>query len=112
MKKIKNGFRNFMLGATVGMATVMANITPAYAISVDDSTDMGTFTSTMGKIIGIILTVMRYVGAVLVIYGVYEIIMSFMQNQPEAKTKGIFMVAAGVVLVALKSILIGLGVIS
>jgi hypothetical protein len=38
--------------------------------------------------------------------------MSFMQNQPEAKTKGIFMVAAGVVLVALKSILSGLGVIS
>jgi len=65
----------------------------------------------MGKIIGILLTITRYVGVALVIYGVYEIVMSFMQNQPEAKTKGIIMALAGVVMVALKSVLRGLGVI-
>ena len=66
----------------------------------------------MGKIIGILLTITRYVGVALIVYGVYEIVMSFMQNQPEAKTKGIIMALAGVVMVALKSVLKGLGVIS
>ena len=68
----------------------------------------------MGKIIGILLTITRFVGVALVIYGVYEIVMSFMQNQPEAKTKGIIMALAGVVMIALKSILggNGLGIIS
>lgn len=66
----------------------------------------------MGNIIGILLTITRFVGVALVIYGVYEIVMSFMQNQPEAKTKGIIMALAGVVMIALKSIISGLGIIS
>lgn len=65
----------------------------------------------MGKIIGILLTITRFVGVALVVYGVYEIVMSFMQNQPEAKTKGIIMALAGVVMIALKSILSGIGII-
>lgn len=66
----------------------------------------------MGNVIGILLTITRFVGIALVIYGVYEIVMSFMQNQPEAKTKGIIMALAGVVMIALKSIIgsMGLGI--
>ena len=69
-------------------------------------------TNLMGQIIGILLTITRFVGVALVVYGVYEIVMSFMQNQPEAKTKGIIMALAGVVMIALKSVLSGLGVIA
>lgn len=65
----------------------------------------------MGQIIGTILTITRFVGIALVIYGVYEIVMSFMQNQPEAKTKGIIMALAGVVMIALKSVLQSLGLV-
>lgn len=73
------------------------------------TTDAGAL---MSKIIGILLTISRYVGVGLVIYGIYEVVMSFMQNQPEAKTKGIIMALSGVVLIGLKSILQGLGVVS
>lgn len=66
----------------------------------------------MGKVIGMLLTITRFVGVALVVYGVYEIVMSFMQNQPEAKTKGIVMTLSGVIMVALKSVLQGFGVIS
>lgn len=66
----------------------------------------------MGKIIGILLTISRFVGVALVVYGVYEVVMSFMQNQPEAKTKGIVMALAGIVMTTLKSILESLGVVS
>lgn len=78
-------------------------------ITADSTTDAS---SLMGNIIGILLTITRFVGVALVVYGVYEIVMSFMQNQPEAKTKGIVMALAGVVMVALKSVLSGLGIIA
>lgn len=65
----------------------------------------------MGKIIGIMLTITRFAGVGLVLFGIYEIVMSFMQQQPEAKTKGIIMAMSGIVMIALKSILSGIGII-
>ena len=49
-------------------------------------------------IINILLSISKYVGIALVVYGVYEVVMSFMQNQPEAKTKGIIMLLCGAVM--------------
>ena len=66
----------------------------------------------MGKVIGVLLSITRFVGVALIVYGLYEVVQSFMQNQPEAKTKGIIMALAGTACTALKSILVGLGVIS
>ena len=80
-------------------------------VSIDGSADLDA-AEMMGKIIGILLTITRFVGIALIVYGIYEIVMSFMQNQPEAKTKGIIMALAGVVMTALKSILGSLGVIN
>lgn len=77
-----------------------------------NETNAGDAGNLMGKIIGILLTITRFVGVALVVYGVYEIVMSFMQNQPEAKTKGIVMALSGVVMVGLKSILTATGIIS
>lgn len=66
----------------------------------------------MGKVIGVLLAITRFVGVALIVYGLYEVVQSFMQNQPEAKTKGIIMALAGIACTALKSILVGLGVVS
>lgn len=114
-KKKKCGFFRkmaFGLGAMSAMATMtsvtaLADFNESVTVKGGDmqAADM------MGRIIGILLTITRFVGVALVIYGVYEIVMSFMQNQPEAKTKGIIMALAGVVMAALKSILVALKVI-
>lgn len=58
----------------------------------------------MSNVIGILLTIARYAGIALLVYGIYEVVMSFMQQQPEAKTKGIIMAICGIVLIALKSL--------
>jgi hypothetical protein len=103
--------------ATVASCAAMTAPVNAYAgfgddnVSVSDGTDLEADTL-MGNIIGILLSITRYVGVALVIYGVYEIVMSFMQNQPEAKTKGIVMALAGVVMVGLKTVLTSIGVIT
>lgn len=59
----------------------------------------------MAGVMGILLGISKYVGVALIIYGVYEIVMSFMQNQPEAKTKGIVMALCGAVMMSLQNIL-------
>lgn len=66
----------------------------------------------MGKVIGILLTITRFVGVAMIVYGVFEIVQSFQAQQPEAKTKGIILALSGVAMVALKSILVALKVVS
>jgi hypothetical protein len=108
------------LGTTVG--TVATNASVAFAgntggwgdsVSINNG-DIGgaDATNMMGNILGILLTITRFVGVALCIYGVYEIVMSFMQQQPEGKTKGIIMALSGVAMIGLKSILNGAGVIN
>lgn len=115
-KKKKCGiFRKMAFG--LGAMSAMMSATAVTALADFGSDDVtiqggGNAGQMMGKIIGILLTITRFVGVALVVYGVYEIVMSFMQNQPEAKTKGIIMALAGIVMTALKSILSTLGVIS
>lgn len=111
----KFNFRKLIVSLVLAAMIVSMNMTCAFATGFDDSvtinataTDAGNL---MGKIIGILLTITRYVGVALVIYGVYEVVMSFMQNQPEAKTKGIIMALAGVAMIALKSILAAAGIV-
>lgn len=117
-KKKKCGlFRKIMTGAGIMSAMASMSATTAFAsssfgedvkVTANGGTDAGTM---MGKIIGILLTITRFVGVALVVYGVYEVVMSFMQNQPEAKTKGIIMALAGIVMTALKSILVAIKIV-
>lgn len=120
--KIVTKMRNLMTGVTALSAVTGMAATQAFAdapagddwtggISQVTTGEMGNSSSMMAKIIGILLTISQYVGVALIIYGVYEVIMSFMQNQPEAKTKGIVMALAGAVMTGLKSILVGIGVV-
>lgn len=101
----------FLFGGNAVPVLAGADPTPAAgagtSVTVNDNATMDTV---MGNVIGFLLTMTRWVGVALLIYGVYEIVMSFMQNQPEAKTKGIIMAFAGVVLIALKSALGLMGV--
>lgn len=105
----KAAFAATALGTAVTMTAV-----PAMALKIETATPKSgsiSLDKMMGKVIGMVLLISRYVGIALVIYGVYEIVMSFLQNQPEAKTKGIIMAIAGAIMIALKSILQGLDIV-
>lgn len=108
-------FRKIYAGTMAVSTVAAATATTALAwdsVTVNNSVGGTDPSGMMGKILGILLTITRYVGIALVVYGVYEIVMSFMQNQPEAKTKGIVMALAGVVMAGLKSLLKTIGVVS
>lgn len=104
--------------AAFGMAASSVATMTAAQVFADDfgsvtvSGDNVSANTVMGKVIGMLLTITRFAGVALAVYGVYEIIMSFTQNQAEAKTKGVIMTLSGVTMVALKSVLIGFGIIT
>lgn len=105
--------------AAFGMAaSSVATMTAAQVFAGDDfgsvtvTGDGVSANTVMGKVIGMLLTITRFAGVALTVYGVYEIVMSFTQNQPEAKTKGVIMTLSGVIMVALKSVLQGFGLIT
>lgn len=111
--------KNALAKAVAFGTTVSAMATNAMVASADDWGDSVSIsagdanaTGMMGNIIGILLTITRFVGVALTVYGVYEIVMSFMQQQPEGKTKGIIMALSGVAMISLKSILQGAGVLN
>ena len=88
--------------------TALASNWDSVTISASGDEDPATL---MGNIVGVLLTIVRFAGVGLVVYGVFEIVQSFMQNQPEAKTKGVIMALSGIVMIALKSVLSSLGII-
>jgi len=58
----------------------------------------------MNKVLSLICDIMRYAGIAMLIYGIYEVIMSVQNNQPEAKTKGVIMALSGVVMISIKTV--------
>lgn len=117
MKSVKTRVNNFKTGLILGAvsgANMMMGVMPVSAGSFSSATVSISSSTTpekaMGAVIGVILTIMRYVGVAMVIYGVYEIIMSIQNNQPEAKTKGIIMALSGVVMIGLKTVLVQFGI--
>ena len=114
--KIRNALVKASAFAAAASTVASATMTQAFAFgeSVNVNKSAGDPNAMMGKVIGILLTITRFAGVALCVYGVYEIVMSFMQSQPEAKTKGIIMALSGVAMISMKSILgsSGLGVIN
>jgi len=62
----------------------------------------------MSNVVGILLTVAMWMGIALAIWGVVEFVMSLTQDMPEKKTKGILLLAGGIILVGVKALVTGL----
>ena len=78
MKNLKNRLRNFSASVMAGSLAAASFMTgTAYADdfgqSVTVTGDGATLDGMMGKIIGFVLTIFRYVGAFLIVFGIYEI---------------------------------------
>ena len=103
MKNIKNVLASastLAAMASIGMTQVFAG---SSAIASDPSQKVNGSNALTG-IIDTLCSIAKYVGVALAAYGVYEVVQSFMQNQPEAKTKGIVMVACGAAMMGMKTL--------
>ena len=65
----------------------------------------------MAQIITWMLKIVQYVGIGILVWGVVEIVLSFTQDMPDKKIKGITLAFAGAVCIGLRAVLVTLGVI-
>lgn len=92
----------------LSVVTVFAKTyTPVTMTNNDVSID-----TTMGTFIGMILTIMRWAGLAIAIWGAYMWFSSLKESNPEAQQKAIWVVVAGIGMLALKSVLSMLGIIA
>ena len=106
--KIKGVMYSICATIVAKIATPLTTLAAISAVNPKNNVDVNTG---MGKIIGFLLSVTTYVGVGVLIYGAYELAMSFTQDMPDKKTKGIAFCLGGLILVAIKAVLTGIGVI-
>lgn len=90
----------YIAASSALMVGVMASV-PAFA----DAPDNAQANKAIKELLKIIGDVGFYVGIGLLAFGIYEIVMSVIQSQPEAKTKGITLGVVGAILMGLGGIL-------
>ena len=79
------------------------------SISLGDSTSDPS--SALGKPLGVLVAAIQVIGFVILIYGFYDVISSFISNSGEVKAKGIATIVIGVILTAMRSVLQQCGII-
>ncbi len=65
----------------------------------------------ISNVIGIILLVARYIGMAMLVWGLVMFALAVKNDEPESKQKALMTTFAGVILIALRSILSGAGII-
>lgn len=114
MKKIFNKIKNWgygiMAAMTVGMTTVPAFCPPAGGVTVNTTTtDMAVLA---GGIAGIILQIFQYIGILLLILGVGQLVLAFKNEDADSKSRTIMLIFSSIALIGLKALLVGVGIIS
>lgn len=90
----------FMFIMMSGMATFAAG----------SSKGSGTASALIGNIVAIILAMFRWVGVVLLVWGVAQFIMAIKRTDAESKSDAIQTIICSIVLISLKTIIDGLGI--
>ena len=96
---------------------VGVSVTPAAANSIDIGSAYETVTANgedgaedaietvMSKPISLLLKVVTWIGVAVLVFGGYQFAMSIMQDQPEMRIKGITVMAAGAIMIAIRLVL-------
>lgn len=98
-----------------GCISILTFVSPLTAMAGNDIsvalTGEETIGTLVGSVIGTVLDLARYVGIILLIFGLYQLYLSFKDDNPDGKIKAITLLVTSVGLMTIKMILVGLGVI-
>lgn len=104
---VKEKALNKAMPALLAVAGVLSTIVPGYALPGEGTSPETLITS----IIGIVLTLARYIGIVLVVTGVFQLVMAYKDDNADSKTRGVQLAIVGVILIGLKTLLTTAGLI-
>ena len=74
------------------------------------STSNGSASKLIGGIVGIILSMFRWVGVVLLVWGVAQFVMAIKRTDAESKSDAIQTIICAIVLISLKTVITALGI--
>jgi hypothetical protein len=93
--------------------TVVGNIVSKVAIgsiSVNQNVDAMT---ALGKLLYTIVSIVQYVGGAVAVFGFFELGMAlFAEGQADKKPRAFMAIGAGAIMIGVKALLVGLGIIS
>ena len=104
---VKEKALNKAMPALLAVAGVLSTIVPGYALPGEGTSPETLITS----IIGIVLTLARYIGIVLVVTGVFQLVMAYKDDNADSKTRGIQLAICGVILIGLEAVLTAAGIL-
>ena len=100
VEHLKAGSFKFLFGIFMLLLSMVVNLYVLHQTEI--SMTLATFNLTAGKLLGGVATIVALAVAA---YGVYEITQTFMNCQPESKTKGILTIVGSAALYALKMVI-------
>lgn len=108
--KIKNLSYGIMAIITVGMVTIPAFCLAAGSVTINTGTaDMGTL---VGGVAGVILQIFQYIGVLLLIWGVGQLVLAFKNEDADSKSRAMMLILSSIAMVGLKTLLVSIGIIS
>lgn len=102
---VANGFdktKVASVAATTAVMVGMSQVMPVFCALNPDGIDIETI---IGSILGIILTIAMYVGIVLLTYAVFQLVMSFKNDDAEGKSRATQLLVVSAVLIGLKKLM-------
>ena len=97
--------------AMIGMLPTYANAEGGVQVDPANVNTNTTPDTIISNVIGIILLVARYIGMAMLVWGLVMFALAVKNDEPESKQKALMTTFAGVILIALRSVLIGANII-
>ena len=113
INKVQSKAANLKEKAMVKVAAILAPVAGALATIVPAAGLASTDPDVLIKsVFNIIFTLAKYVGAVLVVTGIFQLVMAYKDDYADAKTRGVTLAIVGIVLSGLQLILQTAGIIA
>lgn len=97
----------------VAVAAITGSVLPVYAGNIEGANGAGsggggnstsTLESTLGKVVGVVFDLFRYIGIVLALWGVGSLVMAFKNEDADSKSRAIMSLVVGLVLMFLETV--------
>lgn len=101
MERLKHNAKYLAVASSFGITS--ATIMPAFAATTSVDAD-----EVVGKILGFVCTIFRYIGIILLAWGIGQLVLAFKNEDADSKSRAIMLIIVSIVLVALEPSLKGI----
>lgn len=97
--------KNYLVGAYLGASVMASSMNPvgAAGITIGEGNIEGA-DALIGNLLGFVTSMARYIGIILLVWGIIQFIMAFRNEDADSKSRSIMVCVMAIVLISVKSI--------